>query len=166
MKGLSKKEIELIASLEFDEKYFFTSADVDLFAKNKIQRYNLIKNLLKKKRIIKLNRTKYILIPIKAKGDYWSEDGFILADEMCDGKNYVIGGYAAANYWRLSDQIPFQVDVYTTRRQGKKKIMNTRIVFHRTTAKKVKSAEIKTIQKHACRIMSKEETKKWMRSLK
>ena len=67
IKGLSKREIEIIANLEFDKKYFFTSEDIDKFSKNKVQRYNIIKNLLKKKRIVKLNKKKNYLIPIKAK---------------------------------------------------------------------------------------------------
>ena len=140
MKGLSKKEIEVIAWLEFHQKYFFTSAEIDHFAKNKTQRYNIVKNLMKKRRIIKLNRTKYVLVPIKATSGNWSEHPLIIADEMCNGKEYYMGGWAAAHYWRVTDQIPFQWDIYTTRRQGKKEVMNTRFVFHRTTKKRINKA--------------------------
>ena len=67
IKGLSKREVEIIANLEFNKRYFFTSGEIDKFSKNKTQRYNIIKNLIKKKRIIKLNKKKYYLVPIKAK---------------------------------------------------------------------------------------------------
>jgi len=35
MKGLSAKELELISSLEFEKKYFFTTADIDAFVNKK-----------------------------------------------------------------------------------------------------------------------------------
>ncbi len=164
MKGLSRKEIEIISNLEFDRIYFFTSDNIERFSKNKVQRYNIIKGLIKKKRIVKINRTKYYLIPIKAKSGTWIEPNFIIADEICNSKDYFIGGWAAANYWRLTDQIPMQVDIYTTRRQGKLKILNTRIVFHRTTKNRIEKAATKKIEEHDFRIQNKNDTKKWMKS--
>lgn len=165
MRGLSKKEIEIISWLEFNQKYFFSSEDIDEFSKNRTQRYNSIKNLLKKKRIVKLNRTKYFLIPIKAKSGSWAEHPFIIADEACSGKDYFIGGWAAASYWNLTDQIPMQTDIYTTRRQGKKIILNKRFVFHRTTKKRINRVVTEIIRDHEFRIQSKEDTKKWMTSI-
>ena len=163
MRGLSKKEIEIVSWLEFHKKYFFSSADIGRFSKNKAQRYNIIKNLVKKERIVKLNRTKYYLIPIKAKSGSWAEHPFIITDEACDGNNYFIGGWAAANYWKLTDQIPMQIDIYTTKRQGKIKVLNTRLAFHRTTQKRIKNAAAKTVEGHLFRIESKKDSEKWMR---
>lgn len=164
MKGISKKEIEIISELEFDEKYFFTSSDINKHIKNKMQRYNIIKSLLKKKRIIKLNRNKYFLIPIRAKSGGWSEHPFIIIDEIFNGKDYFIGGVAAANYWKLIEQIPFEFDVYTTKRQGKIEIFNARIIFHRTTENRIKNAIKRKKYEHNFLIQSKKETKKWMKS--
>ena len=164
IKGLSKREIEIIANLEFDKKYFFTSKDIDKFSKNKAQRYNIIKNLLKKKRIVKLNRKKYYLIPIKAKSGSWAEYPFIIADEMCNGKDYFIGGWAAANYWRLTDQIPMWTEVYTTKRQGKIKVLNTAIIFRRTTKERLDKAVTKYIEGHPFNILKWQESKKWIKS--
>ncbi len=161
--GISKKEIELISKLEFDRKYFFTAEEVDNISKNKTQRYNIIKNLLKKKRIVKLNRHKYYLVPIKARTGLWTEDSLIIADEMLDGKDYLIGGWAAANYYHLTEQIPMQTDIYTTRRQGKIILFNHRYVFHRTTKEKTKRAVIRTITGHTFKIIPKTEAKKWMK---
>lgn len=163
MKGLSKKEIEIIAWLEFHEKYFFTSSDVDRFAENNAQRYNIIKNLAKKNRIAKLNKTKYYLVPIKAKSGKWSEDPFIIVDEVCNNKDYFVGGWAAANYWRLTDQIPMRIDVYTTRRQGEASILNTKIIFHRTSKKMLEESVARFVQGHAIRMLSKKESKKWLK---
>lgn len=165
MKGLSVKEIELVSWLEFHKKYFFISADVDMLTKNKTQRYNLIKNLVRKKRIVKLNKTKYYLIPVKAKSGSWVEHPFIIADEICDGKNYFIGGWAASQYWGLTEQIPQQIDIFTTRRQGEKKVLNTRCIFHRTSQKKSEKTVPQIIDGHRFLIQPKEEVKKCLKSI-
>ena len=165
MEGLSKKEIELVSWLEFYKKYFFTASTVDKFVKTKLQRYNLVKGLVRKKRIVKLNRMKYYLIPIKAKSGAWTEFPAIVADEICDGKDYFIGGWYSANYWRLTEQIPMQVDMYTTRRQGRIKLLNIKIVFHRTTKKRIlEDAVEEKIEGHTFRIQNKEASKKWIKS--
>lgn len=165
MQGLSKKEIEIISWLEFHKRYFFTVVEIEQFAKNKTQRYNIIKNLVKKKRIIKLNRQKYYLVPIKAKSGSWAEHPFILIDEICDGKEYIIGGWGAANYWHLTEQIPMGYDVYTTRRQGKVGVLNTRILFHRSSRKRIEKAVIKDIQGHPFRVEPKQDSLKWIHLL-
>lgn len=164
LKGISKKEIEIISWLEFEQKYFFTSEDIEKFSKNITQRYNIIKNLLKKKRIVKLNKTKYYLIPIKAESGSWSEHPFIIADEACNGKDYFIGSWAAANYWNLTEQIPMRIDIFTTRRQGKLQVLNTRILFRRTTKKRVESSVTQKIGQHEFKVLSKKESKKWLKS--
>ena len=164
MKQLSKKEVEIIAKLEFDRKYFFKREDVKDFFTSSQQISDFIYGLRSKERIIKINRRKYYLIPMKAKSGGWSEDPFIIADEICDGKDYVIRGWAAANYWKLTDQIPMQYDVYTIRRQGKTRIMNARFKFRRTTKKRVERAVTQEISGHSFKIMSKTEAKKWMKS--
>ncbi len=156
--------MEIVSWLEFYDKYFFSAPEIDRFTKSKMQRYNIIKHLLQKKRIVKLNRNRYYLITTKAKSGSWAEHSFILADEACGGKDYCIGGWAAANYWHLTDQIPFQVDIYTTKRQGKATIMNTRFVFHRTTKKSLHKAVLQSIEKHPFKIISEEQTRKWLKS--
>lgn len=164
IKGLSDKEVEIIAWIEFYKKYFFTIGDIKQFFINKKQRYNVIANLMKKKRVVKLNRNKYYLIPIKAKSGGWAEHPFIIADEIFNREGYVIGGWSAANYWGLTEQIPMKIAVYTTKRQGKIKILNTLFIFHRTTKKKIEKSVLKKINGHGFRILNKKEAKKWMKS--
>ena len=102
------------------------------------------------------------MVPIKARSGGWSEHPFILVDEICDGGEYFLGGYAAANYWRLTEQVPMQMDVYTTRKQGTMRIMNNRLVFHRTTKKRLQQAVERKIGEHPFRVLNKEEAKKWI----
>ncbi len=162
MNGISKKEIKMIAELEFKKKYFFTREDIKPYFQNKTQMRDTIYNLHKKGRIVTLNRNKYYLIPIKAKSGSWAEHPYVLADEMFDGNGYFIGGWDAANYWRLTDQIPMKISVWTTKRQGTIKVLNTTFIFRRATKKKMSSAVLETIDQHSFRILNKKASKKWL----
>ena len=162
MKGLSQREVEIIAWLEFYQKYFFTSEDIRQFFNSKNTLYRGVQKLLMKKRIIKLNQNKYYLVPIKAKSGSWSEHPFIIIDEACNGENYYINGWASANYWHLTEQVPSIYDVYTANRQGKRIILNTRITFHRVRKIDKRGIAIKKIKDHNFTIMNKRSSKKWL----
>src|SRR3989338_1641973 len=162
MKGLSSKEMEIISHLEFEKRYFFNRQDIKKFFKTYNQMRHTIHKLLQKNRIIRLNRKKYYLIPVKARTGKWAEESFILIDEIMDGKDYFIGGWAAANYWRLTDQIPMKIETYTTKRQGIKKFLATTVIFRRTTKKRLSDAVTEKVGEHAFKILSKEKSKKWL----
>ncbi len=164
MHSLSKKEVEVIADLEFRKKYYFSLEDIRTHFGNKKQMINTVYRLRKKSRILKLNRNKYYLVPIKARYGTWTDDPLIVADEICNSKDYFIGGWYAAHYWKLTDQIPMQVDIYTTRRQGKVKILNKRFVFHRARRDAIGRAIIQKRGEHTFRITKKEDSKKWFKS--
>lgn len=167
MKGISKREIKVIADLEFKRKYYFTLDEIKPHFTDIKQLYNTLYTLQKKERIVKLNKKKYFLVPIKARKGKWTDYPLIIADEMLDGANYFVGGWYAAHYWKLTDQVPMQVDVFTTKRQGRVELLNSRFVFHRTTPERiVKKSVIRTIGEHPFRVLSKGETKKWINSRK
>jgi predicted transcriptional regulator of viral defense system len=163
MEGLSKREIKVISSLEFEKKYFFKREDIATHFENKTQMKDSLHRLQKKGRIIKLNKSKYYLVPIKARTGRWAEHPYALIDEMLDGEDYFMGGWAAANYWRLTDQIPMRYDVWTTKRQGRAELLGTKIVFHRTTARRIEKSDAMKYGNHGFRVLSKEETEKWMK---
>ena len=81
-----------------------------------------------------------------------------------NGKGYFIGGWAAANFWRLTEQIPMRMEVFTTKRQGIKKYLATTIIFKRTTKKRTARAITREMNGHTFRILSKEESKRWLKS--
>lgn len=164
IRGLSGREVEIIAWLEFHKKYFFISKDITHFFKTKMILYSAIKKLMKKGRIIKLNQRKYYLIPIKAKSGSWVEHPFIIADEMFDGEGYYIGGWTAANYWGLTDQVPMQIVVYTNKRQGKQTILSTKFIFHRVRKNSFKKPVVRKIENHFFRILNKKDSIEWLKS--
>lgn len=162
MEGLSKKETQIIAELEFNNQSYFTREDISHHFENESSLRHTIHKLLKKERIISLNKNKYYFVPMKAKSGKWADNSFIIADEVMDGKNYYIGGWAAANYWKLTDQIPMKIEVYSLKRFGKKNLINTSFIFRKTTEKKLKQSVIKKIRGHSFRILNKEESEKWL----
>jgi len=166
MRSLSKKEVQLIADLEFRQQYYFTREDIASHFANKKQLTDTLYKLKKKGRILRLNRNKYYLIPIKAREGAWADHPLIVADELMNGKDYVIGGWYAAYYWGLTEQVPFQVDIYTTKRQGAVKMLGKRFVFHRTTPARVERGEVQNLAGHPFRIVTKAEAERWLQSRK
>ncbi|MDD3175712.1 MAG: hypothetical protein PHU51_04505 [Candidatus Nanoarchaeia archaeon] len=161
MEGLSKKEIEVISELEFYEKYYFTREDIIHHFKNKSSMNHTIHKLLKKKRIISLNKNKYYLVPIKAKSGSWVDHSFIVVDEVMNGEDYYIGGWSSAHYWRLTEQVPMKIEVYSKKRSGKKRYLNTSIIFRKTRENKFKEVVTKKMNGHTFKILNKEASKKW-----
>lgn len=164
MKGVSGKEINIISLLELNEKFFFTRDDIKQFFKNDNEMNVYIHRLKAKGRIIKLNKTKYYLIPIRAFKGYWSEHPFIIIDEIFNGKHYYIGGFAAAHYWGVIEQIPTQIEVYCTKKQGTRKIFNFTMVFKRVKSLNPKDFVKREIKGHSFLIASKKRVEKWLES--
>ena len=121
LRGLSNKEIKIVSDLEFKEKSYFTREEIAKHFKNKKEMTNTLYSLVKKNRVIRINKNKYFLVPIKARTGKWTDEPFVIIDETLDGADYYIGGWAAANYWRLTDQVPFRDDFYSTKKQRKNK---------------------------------------------
>lgn len=164
MKGISQKEIKMVSFLEMNEKFFFTRRDVKQFFKSGNELTVYIHRLKKKGRIVKLSKTKYYLIPVRAFRGHWSEHPFIIIDEIFDGKGYYIGGMAAAHYWGLIEQIPTQIEVYCTKRQGIRKIFSFIITFKRGRSLNPKDSVKRDIKEHGFFIASKKRAEKWLKS--
>lgn len=159
--GLSNKEIKFISYLELEHKRFFTRDDIKKFFKNTNEMNVYIHKLKKKGRIVKLNKTKYYLIPIKAFKGHWSEHPFIIIDEIFNDKDYFIGGKAATYYWGYVSQIPTEIDVYSTKRQGSREIFGAKINFIRTTKKNMKGFVKRKIKNHEFIIANKKRSLEW-----
>ncbi|MEA2036477.1 MAG: hypothetical protein U9O94_03150 [Nanoarchaeota archaeon] len=158
---ITGKEMEFISRFELRKKYFFTRDDIRKYFKSDNELGVYLHRLRKKGRIIKLNQSKYMLIPIKAVGNHWTEHPFIIIDEIMKGKDYCIVGKAAAHYWKLSDQIPFTYEVYNTKKHKDIKILNINIRFKRRRDKNFPKTITKKIYDHEFIIATKSEAKKW-----
>ncbi|MBI2547822.1 hypothetical protein HYW21_00570 [Candidatus Woesearchaeota archaeon] len=161
MKGISNKEIEMISWLELEDKRFFTRDDIKPFFKNTNLMNFYLSKLKKKKRIVKINKRKYYLVPIQAYQGYWAEHPYIIVDEIFNGKNYYIGGISAANYWHLIEQIPVQIDVYCNNKQGCMVFFNAKLCFKRQATIDPKKYTTILVKNHPVNIATKRLSKKW-----
>lgn len=159
---LSEKELEFISRFELRGKTFFSRYEIKGFFNSDNEMNVYLHRLRKKRRIIKLNRSKYMLIPVKAVDRKWSEHPFIIIDEMMDGKDYCIVGKAAAYHWGLIDQIPFVYEVYNTRMHKDIEIFHTRLRFKKRRVMNLPKRVTKRIQGHDFIITTKDEAKRWI----
>ena len=81
-----------------------------------------------------------------------------------NSEDYFIGDWAAVNYWRLTDQIPFEYAIYSTKKQGKMAVFNARFTFKRTTKKRLHDAVARKLRGHSFRILSKKKAEEWMKN--
>ncbi len=160
-KGLSGREIDMVSYLELNEKFFFRRSDIKKFFKNDNEMNVYIHRLKKKGRIIKLNKSKYYLIPVKAYKGHWSEYPFVVIDEIFNGKDYCIAESTAAHFWGLIEQIPTKIVVYCTKKQGQRKIFGFTIFFKRK--KKLEHFVEQKTDNHKFLVQSKESVKKWLK---
>ena len=161
-KSLSEKELSFISKLELKKKYFFTREDIKNNFTNTNEMNVYLHRLKKKQRIIKLNKNKYFLIPVKAIDTKWSEYPFILIDEIMNGKDYCIVGRAAANYWKFIEQIPHEYEIYNTKKHETIEIFHTKFNFKKRRKKNLPKTIEKKINKHKFLIATKKEAKKWI----
>lgn len=157
--GLSQKELGFISKLELKGKYFFTRKEIRSNFNSDTEMNVYLHRLKKKGRIIKINKYKYYLIPVKAINNKWVEHPFIIIDEIMNEKNYCITGKAGAYYWKLIDQIPVEYEVWNTRISKKVIIFNARLNFIRK--RKLPESVIREIYNHKFIIATKKEAKKW-----
>ena len=159
--GISGKELKVISYLELEGKRFFIRSDIRRFFKTKNEMNVYISKLKRKGRIIKLNREKYYLVPIKAYRGHWSEHPFIIVDEIFNGRDYFIGGKFAAYYWGHIEQIPNEIYVYSTKKQGKKKIFSLTIRYRRTSKQNMRDFVKRRIQNHPFIIANRRRSELW-----
>lgn len=158
--SLSQKELSFISKLELKNKYFFVRSDIRSHFTSDNEMNVYLHRLKKKGRICKINKTKYFLVPVKAVGGNWSEDPFILIDEIMNGQDYCIVGKAAAHYWKLIDQVPFQYEVYSTKKEATITLFHTTIMCKRK--RKLPEHITKHRQGHPFIIATKKESNQWI----
>lgn len=158
-KSISEKEITFISRRELQQKYFFTRKDMRPYFSSDNEMNVYLHRLKRKGRIVRLNKDKYFLIPVKAVGGNWSEHPYALIDEIMNGKDYCIVGKAAAHYWKWIDQIPVEYDVYNTKKHEVMELFRVRLNFRKR--RKIPAGVVRNIYGHQFIIASREESKQW-----
>ena len=125
-KNLSKDELYLISRAEYEKQKLITTAFVQKLFPNKNKASRVLVFLTRKGRILKIEKGKYILVPIKAPNQQWMPNEFLIADLWMGETPYYIGYFTMYNYWGFTEQIPRTIFVLNTEKSRKTIIQNIR----------------------------------------
>ncbi|GFN40179.1 MAG: transcriptional regulator [Marine Group I thaumarchaeote] len=157
--NLGTIELRLLLTLEEKGLSVFTIDDAKNILKTTDSSvWHILNGLIHKKRIRRIQRSKYLLIPAKAGIEgYWSESPWVVVPHLIDV--YYVGFWTAMNYWGMTEQIPYTVFVATTKRKRNLEFGNQRFEFVTLSKKKFFGfAEEKVNKEESFNISSKEKT--------
>ncbi|ODS36764.1 hypothetical protein BEH94_00560 [Candidatus Altiarchaeales archaeon WOR_SM1_SCG] len=136
--SLSKQEFTLLSTLSAEGKNIFTIDDASkVIKKDRNEIRSILHKLSKKSGIERIERGKYLIIPLEAGTKRrWSDDPFVIASGLVTP--YTIAYWSALSYWNLTEQIPQTIFVASTHRKftGQKRIVNIPYRFITISPKK------------------------------
>ncbi len=112
-------EAKLLLTLAEKSTSVFTAKDAkEILQTTNSSAMNILMNLVRKRRLQRIEKGKYLLIPDKAGVNrHWAEEPWAVVPHLVD--EYYVGFWTAMNYWDMTEQIPYTVFV-ATRKQKKK----------------------------------------------
>lgn len=115
--SLSAKESLFLARLAEAGISTFTSAQARDFWSPSGQVKELLIRLVRKGWLRRLERGKYLVIPLEAGASRtWAENGWVIAHSLVSPA--AIAYWSALHYWSMTEQIPRTVFIQTTRRKA------------------------------------------------
>lgn len=149
--GLTKDEIYLISRAEFEKQKLVTTQFAQRVFSNKNKASKVLASLLRKRRVIRLEKGKYLPIPLKAPNQQWFPNEFVVANLWMGEVPYYIGYFTMYNYWGFTEQIPQTVFVLNTKKSCKKIIGDVRYEAVKIAQKKYYGIEkIKIDEEEVC----------------
>ncbi len=115
MTGIGPKEASLIAAVSGKGLRVFTVADVaDMLNISRVSASDLVLRLLAKRKLLRIEKGKYLLIPPEAwaTGEY-TEEGIIIASQMV--KPYYLSYWTALSFYGWTEQPSKTIFVATTK---------------------------------------------------
>ena len=152
-------ESKLLLTLEEKGLSVFTTNDAKCILKTTNSSiWHILNGLVYKKRIQRIERGRYLLIPAKAGIErYWSESPWVIVPHLIG--IYYVGFWTAMNFWDMTEQIPYTVFVATTKRKRNIKFGNQKFEFVTLSKKKFFGfIEEKASKKESFNISSREKT--------
>lgn len=156
LKSLSKREYKIISELALKKKKAITLNEAKkLFKIKKSNLYVIFHRLEKKKWLERIERGKYLIVPLEGKLG-WSEHPFVIASRLV--KNYYISYRSALSYYGLTEQLPNYVYIATIDRKHSLIIKLQNYIFKFIKIKKDKffGFTLQTIENNKIKIADKE----------
>lgn len=157
-KNLSKDELYLISRAEFEKQKLITTQFAQKLFPDKNKASRVLVFLTKKGRLIRIEKGKYILVPIKAPNQQWMPSEFIVADLWMGDTPYYIGYFTMYNYWGFIEQIPRTIFVLNTAKSCKKEISGIRYEAVKIDPRKYYGVEKIKVEDREVYISDKERT--------
>jgi len=128
---LGERELKLIFAFEERKRHLFTTKEAkEILGGSDASVKNVLKRLKRKKRVIRIERGKYLFAPMQAgKEGEWSEHSFVLVPELVGSSEYYIGFLTALNYWGMTEQMPRTVFVVTNKKKNGLNVFGAQYVF-------------------------------------
>jgi len=157
-KNLSRDEVYLISRAEFEKQKLITTQFAQKLFPDKNKASRVLVFLTQKGRLIRIEKGKYILVPIKAPNQQWMPNEFLVAELWMGNTPYYVGYFTMYNYWGFTEQIPRTIFVLNTAKSCKKEIGGIRYEAVKIDSKKYYGIQkIKVEDQEVC-ISDKERT--------
>lgn len=157
-KGLSKKAATVLATLSAERKEIFAIKDIQQVSGKKMTGlWKLLNYLLKNRWIERIERGKYLIIPLEAgaKPKYVTHP-FLIAQNLVSP--YYIGFLSALNHYGITEQISKTVYIVTTKKKLLLTFGNDDYYFVKFSKKRFFAADEEWIGNSKFNISSKEKT--------
>jgi len=156
--NLSKDQLYLISRAEFEKQKLITTQFVQKLFPDRNKAYKMVVYLTRKGRLIKIEKGKYLLVPIKAPNQQWMPNEFVVAALWMKEIPYYIGYYTMYHYWGFIDQIPRTIFVLNTAKSSRRMICGLRYDAVKIDKKKYYGVKKIKIDEEEVSISDKERT--------
>jgi len=131
IKRFGEREIKLLLALEQKKGFIFTFGDAKkILGTSEASAKNVLKRLKKKRRIIPLQKGTYLFAPLRSgREGLWSAHAFAAVPFLVKTSGYYVGFVSAMNYWGMTEQIPYTVNVALRRQKKKLRALQAEFVF-------------------------------------
>ena len=158
--SLGPNEAKLLLTLAEKDISVFTAEDAkEILQTTDSSAKHILMNLVRKRRLQRIERGKYLLIPEEAGvARFWAEEPWVIVPYLVD--EYYVGFWSAMNYWDMTEQIPYTVFVATKKqkKQSSLKFGNQKFQFITLSDKKFFGFVEEKINKTKFNISTKEKT--------
>ena len=136
MAGIGPKEAELIANLSDKRIRVFSVAEAaDLMKISRSIASDLVLRLLKKKKLIRIEKAKYLIVPPEAwKTGEYTEEGIIIASQLLTP--YYISYWTALSFYGWTEQPSRTIFIATTKQKQTIEMQGTNFRFVRLSSER------------------------------
>lgn len=125
-KNISKDELYLISRSNYEKQKLITTRFVQKLFPDKNKASRVLSSLIRKGRLLRIEKGKYFLVPIDAPNQEWAPNEYVAASLWMGDAPYYVGYFSMYNYWGFTEQIPQTMFILNTAKSRTRLIGNIR----------------------------------------